>query len=269
MKTKSALSYFGSDSEVASELAGMLDHCNHVTIPFVGGGAIIPYLKARAIVANDLNDLAINFYRVLSDRCGAGSKDELIWRCQLTLSHPSEMSHAVDLLSEPMFQASFIEKAWAYWVLCWVGRKGAGGTGSLGKMPSVRWTADGGNNASRINAAANDLHEWANELKRCEWTQIDFREVLKKCKDQPKCGIYADAPWPGAGDAYLHPFKEQDHIDLRDALDNFEHATIVVRYGDDPSIRDLYREWRIIDAASRTQSNAVKGEIWITNKESK
>lgn len=65
MKTKSALSYFGSDSEVAAELAAMLDHCKHVTIPFVGGGSIIPYLKARAIVANDLHDLAINFYRVI------------------------------------------------------------------------------------------------------------------------------------------------------------------------------------------------------------
>lgn len=61
MKTKSALSYFGSDSEVASELAGMLDHCRHVTIPFVGGASILPHLKARAIVANDMNGLAINF----------------------------------------------------------------------------------------------------------------------------------------------------------------------------------------------------------------
>jgi len=37
LKTKSALSYFGSDSEVAAKLAAMLDGCQHVTIPFCGG----------------------------------------------------------------------------------------------------------------------------------------------------------------------------------------------------------------------------------------
>ena len=55
MRTNSALSYFGSDSEVAERLAKPLDSVSHVTIPFVGGGSIIPYLKAKAIVCNDLN----------------------------------------------------------------------------------------------------------------------------------------------------------------------------------------------------------------------
>ena len=44
MKTKSALSWFGSDSEVTADMAAMLDHCNHVAIPFVGGASIIPHL---------------------------------------------------------------------------------------------------------------------------------------------------------------------------------------------------------------------------------
>lgn len=84
MKTKSALSYFGSDSEVAPQIAAMLNHCKHVTIPFCGGMSILPHLSARAIVANDLNSLAINFYKVASDvRSGAIS---LRFRCERTLS---------------------------------------------------------------------------------------------------------------------------------------------------------------------------------------
>lgn len=47
-KTESALSWYGSDSEVAPELAKMLDHCNHVTIPMCGGLSILKHLKARA-----------------------------------------------------------------------------------------------------------------------------------------------------------------------------------------------------------------------------
>lgn len=265
MKTKSALSYFGSDSEVASDLAVMLDHCKHVTIPFVGGASIIPHLKARAIVANDLHDLAINFYQVLSDRCGAGSRDELIRRCQSTLSHPSEMEHAASLLTNDLLEASFIEKAWAFWALCWIGRKGKGGTKSQGGMPSVRRTANGGTNASRIRAAADDLEAWAKHFERCEWESVCFRKLLPKVADQVDCGVYIDPPWVDAGKLYLHSFIEQDHCDLAVLLSRFQLTTVVVRYGDAPLIRELYRDWRIIEASSRDQCNAVKGELWITN----
>lgn len=267
MKTKSALSYFGSDSEVAEQLAGFLDDCKHVTIPFVGGGSILPYLRARAIVANDLNELAINFYRVMSDRCGAGSRDELIRRCQTTLSHPSEMQSALMLLAEPSLEASFIELAWAYWAVCWIGRKGKGGTKSVGGMPSIRRTANGGTNASRIRAAADDLQAWAKHFERCEWESIDFRKLIPKVSDSVGCGIYCDPPWRGLGNGYLHSFSDQDHYDLEKMLGWFSDTKIVVRYGDDEYIRKLYsnHRWTIIGAESRTQTNVVKGELWIVN----
>lgn len=40
MRTRSALSWAGSDSEVAGRLAAKLDDCRHVTIPFCGGLSI-------------------------------------------------------------------------------------------------------------------------------------------------------------------------------------------------------------------------------------
>lgn len=94
LRTKSALSYFGSDSEVASQLGSMLDHCKHVTIPFCGRMSILPNLKARAIVANDLHSQVINFYRFASGRFGQIAQSELIDKCQATLSHPEEISLA-------------------------------------------------------------------------------------------------------------------------------------------------------------------------------
>lgn len=264
MKTKSALSYFGSDSEVAGELAGMLDHCKHVTIPFVGGAAILPHLKARAIVGNDANDLVVNFYRVMSGWYGEKLRDDLINRCQHTLSHPSDMELATESLK---LKVDHLERAWAYWAQCWIGRKGKGGTKHLGGMPSVRRTANGGTNASRIRAAADDLDEWAKQFERCEWESIDFRELLPKVADNPECGIYCDPPWVDAGREYFHGFSEIEHHALASHLCRFHSATVVVRYGDHPLIREMYadRRWIIIDAASRTQTNEVKGEIWITN----
>lgn len=262
LKTKSALSWFGSDSESAAELAAMLNHCQHVTVLFVAGAGIVSRLTARAIVANDLHSLAITFYRVLAGRHGLGAKHDLIERCRMTLSHPDELA----LAAAEVNSADIVDRAWAMWAICWLGRKGKGGTKGSPGLPSVRRTAVGGTNASRVRSAADDLAAWARQFERCEWEQVCFRELLPKCADDETCGIYADPPWPGVGDKYLHPFTPQDHRDLESLLKRFTKTTVVVRYGESPMIRELYSGWRIIEASSRTQTNAINGEIWITNK---
>ncbi|MEO1616489.1 MAG: DNA adenine methylase [Planctomycetota bacterium] len=265
MKTKSALSWFGSDASVAAELASMLDGCTHVTIPFVGGASIIPHLKARAIVANDLNNLAINFYKVVAGI--HGDRQWLFKQCSSTLSHPQELVQATAVLAAPDIWCA-TDLAWAYWAQVWLGRKGTGGTDRVHKTkPSIRWSANGGTNSSRLSSAADDLALWAEHFERCEFTCLDFREIAAKLKDDPKCGSYWDAPWPTAGDRYIHKFTEQDHGDMRDVVGKFEHHRIVIRYGDHPMIRDLYADnhWTITDASSRTQANKNIGEIWITN----
>jgi site-specific DNA-adenine methylase len=265
LKTKSVLSYFGSDSEVASAIGAMFDKCRHVTIPFVGGASILPNLSARAIVANDKHSHVINFYRFASGRFGDVARSELVNRCQATLSHPDEISLAA-VYCELEGATDSLGQAWAYWALCWIGRKGKGGTRHIGGMPSVRRSGDGGTNASRLRAAANDLDEWKKHLERCEWEAMDFRDLLPKVADRVDCGVYCDPPWVDAGKNYLHPFVESDHRDLARELTRFENATLVVRYGDDPLIRELYSGWTIIEASSRDQCNAVKNELWITNR---
>ena len=264
LKTKSALSYFGSDSEVAERLAAMLNHCRHVTVPFVGGASILPHLTARAIVANDKHRAAINFYRHLSN---LATRPELIGLCQKTLSHPAELD---DALAINATDNKTVLGAWAFWALCWIARKGKGGTRSQKRagMPSVRRTAVGGTNASRIRAAADDLDAWAKHFERCEWECRDFRDLLPRVADDASCGVYCDPPWVGAGDDYQHPFGESDHRDLAECLSRFEHTTVVVRYGDAELIRELYPapRWRIIEASARTQTNARLRELWITNR---
>jgi site-specific DNA-adenine methylase len=153
------------------------------------------------------------------------------------------------------------------WAQCWIGRKGKGGTkGQGGGSPSVRRTANGGNNASRLVAAAGDLEGWAEQLRRCEWECLSFRSLLPKVADSKECGIYCDPPWVGPGSAYIHNFTNKDHWDLCLKLDRFKETTVVVRYGDNPLIRELYQNmyqgWHTIQAESRVQSNAVKGEVW-------
>lgn len=268
MKTKSALPWFGSDASVAKELACLLSKCKHVTIPFAGGLGILPYLNASHVVANDLHSAAINFYRVASGEYGGSAQADLLFRCRGTLSHPEELATAQRMLANP--DNDFCERAWAFWAICWIGRKGKGGTKHQGGAVSIRRTASGGSNASRLESAAADLYEWAGQFRRCEFECVDFRNCLGSVADKPDCGIYCDPPWFGAGRNYLHTFTDQDHYDLAMCLQRFQHAAIVVRYGDAPLIRNFYppSEWDLIRASSRSQSNADIDEVWITRRAS-
>lgn len=264
VKTKSALPWFGSDSEVAAELASLLDPCRHVSIVFAGGLAILPHIKAKAILANDRHERAIEFYRVASGRLGDDLRKDLVLRCSHTLAHPSELSRAVELVDR---SENIVLRAWAFWAICWLGRKGKGGTKYQGGSLSVRRTASGGTNASRLRAAVADLDAWRDQFLRCEFTADDFRDVLPKVKDQVDCGAYLDPPWLEAGRNYKHPFGEDDHVQLAEILQRFTVARIVVRYGDAPLIRELYDGWTITPAAARNQSGATTDELWITNFE--
>ena len=270
MKTKSALSYFGSDSEVSKELASFFDHCKHVSIPFVGGASIIPHLSGK-IVASDLNDAAINFYQVAKGVRGPDEQTALFDRCANTLSHPAELTEAAAKIDSSVAH----ERAWAYWASCWIPRKGNGGTRrqevaikGLKSKPSIRRTANGGNNADRLVTIAADLTAWADHFKRCEFSVGCFREEMPKYSDRMENGVYIDAPWYEAGDRYLHNFEDIDHVDLEQLARRFELATVVIRYGDHPWIRDIYSgdRWKIELKDSRTQANVRKPELWISNK---
>ena len=268
MKTKSPLPWFGSDASVANQLGAMLDGCRHVTIPFAGGMSILPHLKAKGIVANDLHSDAYNFYHVAKSKNGDGMMFREL--CRQTLSHPKELDLAKSILDEiPAFgliSCDDVQRAWAFWAQCWIVRKGKGGTKHQGGKPSVRRTANGGNNATRIKSAAADLEAWAEEFRRCEFTCEDFRECLKSVKDGPKQGVYCDAPWFGAGDGYLHSFDYYDHADLELYVRDLQGSPVVIRYGDHPTVRELYESdaYTITEATSRTQANKKLGELWIT-----
>lgn len=267
MKTKSALSYAGSDADVAEEIASYFSPCNHVVCPFVGGASILKYLTGKRIVANDLNDLAINFYRVASGRFGKASFDHLLHECSHTLSHPSELARAKRILDQ--FPAGRVSRAWAYWAFCWIGRGGMGGTKGLLNQtkPSFRMSASGGSNATRLITAADDLGEWAECFQNCEWTCLDFEELIAKVHDTAKTGLYCDCPWHMQGDQYLHDFSEDDHRRLAESVKTFILARVLLRYDDCEFIRELYSGWHIKERSARSKSNSAVPEIWITNHE--
>lgn len=262
MNTQSLLPWYGADASAAADIAELLKPAKHVTIPFCGGLGILKHLSARSVLANDKCEMAINFYKVFNSQL----QERLIELCQHTLCHFAELREA-NLYRKPDVGTK-LDRAWAYWTRCWLGIKGKGGTKDVGKTGSIRRNAGGGDNASRIISAAEDLNEWAPLIKKCEFEWKDFRPIIEAGHDKEECGFYIDAPWVKEGMKYEEPFTEKDHRDLAALLHRFQKAIVVIRYGDDPLLRELYGEdhWVWIEGESRTQARKARNEFWICRK---
>jgi site-specific DNA-adenine methylase len=271
LKTRSALPWFGSDAAVSKSLAGFIEGCPHTTILCAGGLSILPYIKSRAVLVNDKHEDAIHYYRVAAGRYGENAAEALFDECENTLAHPAELTLARTMLVE---SEDPVERAWAFWVECWLGRKGQGGTKKQGTgRGSIRYTAGGGTNATRISTAAAEQRDWASLMKRCEFESEDFRDLAERLKpktgDKPN-GLYVDPPWFGAGKSYRHAFSDQDHRDLERITKDLagRGMKVVIRYDDDSRAHDLYssEDWDVYTAETRNQANLPTGEAWFVSK---
>lgn len=267
-KTKSVLPWFGANSKggpliwklLSGDKVAGIQPCNYTAIPFCGGLPELPYLNGQ-VLANDLHEDAWNFYS-----CSQQSPESLAKSIDEFICHPSALLEAIKQhANKSRSQFGSISRAAGYWAMCWLSRKGQGGTGKEGISQSVRHSGDGGGNASRLQAVKDDFPYWHDQFKRCEFLCEDFRVFMERPHDKLRNAIYCDAPWVEQGKAYLHSFDEQDHRDLRERLERFRKTRIVVRYADDPLLRELYLKedgWTWIHVEGMTQAGA-KDEVLI------
>jgi DNA adenine methylase len=269
-KSNRLLPWFGSNSENAQYAGSLLDGCRWVGIPFAGGMSEVPWITAKQILVNDLHAHVVNLCCVISN------EDQRKWLCETA----DAMPYHPDVLATAQVKAAEFESrigigervkscpeaALSYFVAVWMGRGGkAGSDGELSGSLPVRWNAAGGGSNQRYRTAIEALDEWGRTFKRCEFVCMDAFDFLDKCKDTEDGGIYVDSPWPDAGDGYKHKFTEVDQCKLAGLLAGFNHARVVVRFGDHPLIRELYAvsSWKWIERSSRDQANAVKPEVYL------
>lgn len=267
-KTTCIAPWFGSNRMLGEHVGTTLAGCEWVGIPFMGGGAELLHIKARTIVANDLHYHVINLAMTVAH---PEYGPQLYRRLRRKLFHADELKAAQLALSDghhaPLDETPGIDAAEAYFVSQWMGRSGKAGTdGELkGGLP-VRWEAGGGDSAVRYRSAVKSILAWRKILERCTFTCLDAFAFLDKCKDAAGHAIYVDAPWPDDGDGYAHKFDHAKQVKLAEKLASFEHARVVVRFGDHPQIRELYRPelgWAWQEIEGRTQANATKREVLI------
>lgn len=265
MKSKRLVQWFGSNTENAAAVGRLLDGCRFVGIPFAGGMCEVPFIDAKQLLVSDLHRLLINLCEVIADPIG---KEWLKTQADAMPYHPDVLARAQRVCREfgPQdFQFPNREAAFWYFVAVWMGRGGTAGTSSEfdGALP-VRWNANGGGSNRRYRTAIEALDAWGEAFRRCEFVCMDAMEFIDRFPDVDGNGLYIDAPWPDAGEEYLHRFSEAQQRGLADCLTRLTVARVVVRFGEHPLIRGLYpaAEWQWVSGESRDQANAVKRE-WL------
>lgn len=268
----SIVSNFGSNRMLAPAVGRELAECDWVGIPFAGGMSELRYIEARTLNVNDRHGHLIALARVMASE---SMGPQLYRRLRRLAFHPLELRDAQQRCAESIKRdespdglcpLGLLDWAADYFVVAWMGRHGGALTDAEFKAGiSTRWNANGGDSNKHYRSAIDGLRVWRKLLQRANFTNLDWRNFLARCKDAPNHGIYCDPPWPDDGAKYVHKFTEADQRELATALGKFKQATIVVRFGDHPLIRELYPEpewqWRELDG--RTQTNAAKAEVLI------
>ena len=145
-----------------------------------------------------------------------------------------------------------VDRAWAYLVLCWMGRNGAAGTKRINYQFTMRYTANGGDSATRWHQVVESIPAWHDRLAKVVISNRCGIKLAEKIDDVPGVAIYADPPYLSEGDAYAHTFADggmfgDDHKRLAEILCDKKHCRIVVSYYDSPRLKELYPGWTKVD----------------------
>ncbi len=270
MRINALAQWFGGNRMLAQSVGRALGRLRWCGVPFAGGCPELPHICTAAGVANDLHRHVINLARVVRDDVLI---EQLVLRLETLLFHPDELADAQRRCCDREQLGSLRDApdvAWAadYFAACWMGRGGeAGKRGEFDQSLSLRWTSSGGDSAVRFRSAIESLRDWHRALRNWSFTCLDVFEFLANVRDAEGHGLYVDAPWPDAGDAYRHAFTHKQQTRLAEALARFRRTRVVVRFGDHPLIRELYPSprWTWLKQTGRNQRNGAIAEVLIIN----
>jgi DNA adenine methylase len=283
MKIKALAPWYGGKRTLAPRIVEALGPHTFYIEPFCGSMSILfAKPKSRMELVNDLHGDLINLARVVQDGICAA---ELHERLQLVLAHEDALDYAqCELKSDDPIESPDVDRALAYFVASWLGRNGEAGLDKCGRAGRlcVRWSANGGDPATRFRTAIASIPDWWKRLQGVTILRRDAFELLEKVSDNPGSVIYCDPPYLVKSDEYLHDFQpaapllgreHDDHERLARALSGFGKTRCVVSYYEHPRLDELYprERWTRIDcemAKATSHVNGAKGrapEVLLVN----
>ena len=120
----------------------------------------------------------------------------------------------------------------------------------------ISYGADGRTfGCNKKNISADRFSEISQRLKNVVIENKDFENLIK-VYDRPDALFYCDPPYHTTEGYYDVVFTESDHSRLKNTLDNIK-GKFILSYNDDEFIRDLYKDYTIIE--TERQNNLSKG----------
>ncbi len=269
MKIKAIAPWFGGKRTMAPVIVEELGRHTSYFEPFCGSMAVLFAKKpSQKETVNDFHGDLVNLARVLQQRGSAERlyeklgrvlfSDDVLWQAREQLAKPVPAGFPSDVAT------SWAElRAYWYFLASWMGRNGTAGTARVDYQLAVRWTASGGSPTVRWRNAVESIPWWHQRLRNVVILCRDAMSIIDRFEDCQQSALYVDPPYHsesrgctknGRGSKYLHEFRHEanadgpdDHQRLRDSLQNYRKARVVVSYYDSPRIRELYEGWTFIE----------------------
>lgn len=207
---------------------------------------------------NDLHQDLVNLALVIRNRKTA---EELYKLADPTLFHEGlcRLSKEKTVAYRDAAATGDVERAYWYLVFSWFHLNGIAGTklNRTGNM-CIRYSAKGGNGATRWRSVVESIPDWHDRLLRVQIVSRCMFSIFDNVDDAKGTAIYCDPPYILKKSRYLHDFpsieeekadrSNKGHMALAESLSRFKKARVVLSYYEHPALEELYRGWTKIDA---------------------
>lgn len=247
MKISAIAPWYGSKRTLAPQIVQQLGPHSCYWEPFCGSMAVLMAKEpATYETVNDLHGDLVNLARVLQDEKLA---KKLYARAYRTLCCETFARDAKQLLHRRMPQRlPSVDRAYHYLVHAWFHVNGIAGTPlrHTGTF-CVRYSAKGGNGATRWRSVVDSIPDWHERLLKVQILSRDAFALLPRIDDDPDTALYVDPPYVKKGSKYVHDFQAGEHASLAALLRRFRQSRIVISYYADPLLDELYPGWTKLD----------------------
>lgn len=289
MKIRAIAPWFGAKRTLAPRIVTELGPHVQYFEPFCGSMAVLfakPPSQKETVC--DLHGDLTNLARVI--RCPQAAP-RLYERLTSTLFCEALSIEAGERLSDEfiigggdgMGYEPDEERAYWFFLACWMTRNGTAGTLRADYQVAVRWTKNGGSPTTQFRNCVESIPAWHERLRNVVILNRDAFSIMDRFEDDPETAIYADPPYPsetrsgwkgnGSENRYLHEFehnvdpsgdlfapqrespekKKDHHVRLAEILRNYKRARIVVSTYECERYRRLYEGWRFVSVAGVKQ----------------
>lgn len=268
MKIKAIAPWFGGKRTLAPAIVRELGPHKQYFEPFCGSMAVL-FAKepSKAETVNDLHGDLVNLAVCLQDEFDSRW---LYDRTQRTLVSDVLLQQSKEYFAEMPDEDAIGNRERAYWyfVACWMARNGIAGMERTEYQLAVRWTAGGGSPTVRWRSAVESIPAWHQRLQNVVILNRDALKFMDRFEDAAHTAIYVDPPYireSRSHGSYKHDFDAgspmfgDEHELIRDILAGYQHARIVVSYYDCERIRELYDGWTFVDQSRQKNLHAQNG----------